>query len=150
MTVQHETLIDEFFAQYANRVNKALAGGATDIEGVIASFADDFIEASPVGIVSGKNDERFKKAIPEGWNFYKKIGIQSMNILSTDITMLDDLHAITRVHWSCVYKKKDSSEGEIAFDVIYLLQVKNESPKIFAYITGDEEKALQAHDLLPT
>lgn len=148
MTIEYETLIDEFFLQYANRVNKVLAGGTVDVDGVVASFADDFIEASPVGIVAGKNDEHFKKAIPEGWGFYKKIGIQSMDILSTEITRLDDLHAMVRVHWNCAYKKKDNTQGEITFDVIYLVQMKNESLKIFAYITGDEQKALQEHGLL--
>jgi len=36
------------------------------------------------------------------------------------------------------------------FDVIYLVQTLGETPRIFAYITGDEEKALREKGLFPS
>ena len=36
--------------------------------------------------------------------------------------------------------RKEMARARNRFDVIYLLQIIGEKPKIFAYITGDEEK----------
>lgn len=144
---QHE--IDNFFSRYETRVNEVLAGGEPDIEETVNSFSEKFIEASPLGINVGKNDKKFEKVIVQGWEFYKNIGIRSMDILSTQVTILDTLHAIVKVHWNSSFVRKDKSEGNIPFDVFYLLQKKDESLKIFAYITGDEQQALKDEGLIP-
>ena len=46
----------------------------------------------------------------------------------------------TKVRWQSNYEKRDGKGEKIDFDVIYLLQIIGERPKIFAYITGDEER----------
>ena len=141
MDIQNQ--IDDFFSRYERQFNNALKGQAPDIESVTGSFADCFIEASPVGIICGKNDEDFKKMIPEGYNNYRQIGITSMTIPSKEIIMLDDLHVVTMVKWNSSFTRKNKSKGEFAFDVIYLLQAREGIYKIFGYITGDEQKALK-------
>lgn len=136
--------IDSFFQQYAARTNKAINGEDIDVAEAVNCFALCFVEASPSGIICGNNDADFKKKIPEGFAFYRKLGITAMNILSSQISLLDDLHAMAKIHWSAVYKReKDNRSGTINFDVIYLLQLRNDSCKIFAYITGDEQQALK-------
>jgi hypothetical protein len=47
------------------------------------------------------------------------------------------------------YDKRDGSEELIELDVIYFFQIIGEKPKIFAYITGDEQGALREKDLIP-
>ena len=144
---QHE--IDNFFNRYEARFNDALTGGQPDIEETATSFAESFVEASPAGIIVGKNDEKFQESLSKGWNFYKDIGVQSIDILSTQTTILDNLHAIVRVHWNCVFVRKNDSQGEVAFNVFYLLQKQEENLKIFAYVTGDEQQVLKEEGLIP-
>lgn len=141
--------IDNFFNRYEARFNDALSGGQPDIEETANSFAESFIEASPSGVVVGKNDDKFRASIGQGWNFYKNIGIQSMEILSTQTTILDNLHAIVRVHWNSVFQRKNKSQGEVAFNVFYILQKQEENIRIFAYITGDEQQVLKEEGLIP-
>jgi hypothetical protein len=72
-----------------------------------------------------------------------------MKIASLSITLLDDYHSMVKVHWNSFYEKKDSSKEQIDFDVIYFLRTDNESIKVFAYIAGDEQKALRERGLMP-
>jgi hypothetical protein len=125
-----------------------LAGGEPDIDETADSFASDFIAASPSGIVHGKNDEKFRTAIGEGWTFYKDIGIQTMDIHSLQITILDNFHAIVKVHWNSSFVRKDNSKGDLAFDVFYVLNKSGDNIRIFAYITGDEQQVLRDEGLI--
>lgn len=136
--------VENFFREYALRTNKAINGEEMDTDEVSRCFADCFVEASPAGIICGHNDAGFKKKIPEGFAFYREAGITAMNILSSGITLLDNLHVMAKIHWSAQYEReKDKSEGNIDFDVFYLLQFRDDDCKIFAYITGDEQQAMK-------
>ena len=51
---------------------------------------------------------------------------------------------LTGPHWSSLFRRKDKAIVEIEFDNIYLLHIpEGGSPKIFAWITGDEQQALK-------
>lgn len=140
--------IEAFFYRYAAMFNDALQDGQPDVEGTAACFAAQFIEAGPQGVQCGKNDEQFRGMIPQGYAFYKGIGVHSMDIPGMEITILDPLHALAKVHWKSGFSRKDKSTGAIEFDVIYLVQIKDRQPKIFAYITGDEQAALKKEGLI--
>lgn len=141
-------IIHQFFDDYAQRFNNVLKGAEPDIDIIIASFAVCFIEANPLGVMCGKNDKTFREQIPVGYSFYKEIGINSMDILSREITILDDYHAMAKIHWNSVFTKGLGQAGNIEFDVIYLLQLAGGHCKIFAYITGDEQRALRENGLI--
>ena len=141
-----ENRLTAFFEAYAARFNSSLSG-EVDVEGTVYAFAGCFVEASPVGIACSKNDELFREAIPKGYEFYRSIGTKSMEILSMDINLLDDFHAMVKIHWRASYLKKDNTRVAIEFDVIYLLQLISDI-RIFAYITGDEQKALKENGLV--
>lgn len=142
--------LEEFFTAYAARFNAALAGETPDVDGTVNSFTPCFIEAGPTGVTCGQNDAQFREAIPKGYEFYKSVGTKAMDILLTEITLLDDLHAMVKVYWrSTNVRAKDNAEVTIEFDVFYFVQTMNEEIKIFAYITGDEQKALKENGLLP-
>ncbi len=142
--------IEEFFAGYAARFNRSLRDPPeVDIDGVVDSFASFFVGASPAGVSGGKNDEQFRAMFPQGFDFYRSIGTKLMKIAAMDITPLDEYHAMVKVHWDSHYVKKDSKEVQIKFDVFYFLQLLDEKPKIFAYVTGDEQKAFQERGLIP-
>jgi hypothetical protein len=141
--------IHQFFKSYESRFNNFLEGEEPDIEGTANAFTAHFTEANPLGISCNKNDKKFRKAIPKGYEFYKSIGTTSMTIISKEITLLNDLHAIVKIYWKSMYQKKtDIHPVIIEFPVHYLLQLQQKQPKIFAYITGDEQKALKEHGLI--
>lgn len=140
--------IDLFFERYATRFNKGLAGESPDIEATVESFAAEFIEAGPSGVLAGKNDEQFKAVIPRGYAYYQTIGIRSMDIVSKEIIRLDALHFMAKIHWKSNFVRKDRTVGSMEFDVIYLLQTIGNRPEIFAYITGDEQAALKENGLI--
>jgi len=139
--------IAAFFDQYASGFNHAL-GGDPDVESMANAFAEHFIEASPAGVTAGSNTDAFKEAIAGGLNFYRSIGIRSMEIISRDVKLLDRLHALVKIHWRSVYEKPDGVRGHIEFDVLYLVQDRVKEKKIFAYVTGDEQKVLQQLGLI--
>lgn len=141
--------INRFFEDYETRFNHALSGADADIDGTVHAFTSCFIEASPLGVSCAKNDSTFREAIPKGYAFYKSIGTESMTIGTKDISILDAYHAMVKVHWLSAYLKKDGSRTNIDFDVFYFVQLLNQQLKIFAYITGDEQKVLQTHGLIP-
>lgn len=140
--------IEEFFSSYEEHFNNALSGGASNIEEILAqSFANCFIESSPLGVNCGKNDEQFPDAIRKGIAFYKSIGSESMHITNTHITFLDELHAMCKVSWTYTYLKNEQT-GTIDFAVIYFVRLSGDGVKIFAYIAGDEQKALRESGLV--
>jgi hypothetical protein len=139
--------LEEFFASYAARFNAAFTGNESDPEATANCFAESFIEASPKGIVAKKNDSEFLEKIPQLYAMYKSIGITAMEIESTDVTLLDDLHAMVRAHWVARYTK-DGKNDSVGFRITYLLQLQGQQYRIFTYITGDEEATLKELGLI--
>lgn len=146
--MEKDTQIEHFFEAYAARVQQALDGHDPDVEQVMATFADCFVESSPVGVICGKNDAQFREAIPKGYAFYRQVGITAMDIRAQHIELLDELHAMDRVQWSSAFRRKDGTAGSINFEVIYLLRLEEKAWKIFAYITGDEQQAMRDNGLM--
>ena len=141
--------INVFFEAYENRFNASLTTGKVDVKGTSESFAKYFIEASPLGVNSGKNNFFFRWMIPRGYAFYRKIGTKSMKILSKEITPIDTLHTMVKVRWSSHYiRQTDRSPITLDFDVTYFLQHIDQEIKIFAYVTGDERRMLREMDLI--
>jgi hypothetical protein len=140
--------IEEFFNDYESHFNKGILNQQLNVKDEIArSFENCFIESSPAGVICGKNDDQFVEKIKSGFAFYKSIGSKGMNIVSKDIALLDDLHALVKVYWRYSYIK-DDKEGAIDFTNYYLVTT-NDQVKIFAYIAGDEQKALSEKGLAP-
>lgn len=138
--------IEAFFEKYEQRFADGLAG-KPDVEGTVDAFADFFVEASPVGIIGSKNDAAFRESIPKGYDFYKSIGTTEMKINQVHITDLDDLHYLVDVYWEAFYSRDEGNQS-IEFNVMYMLQNQNGALRIFAYITGDEEKVLKEKGLI--
>jgi predicted ester cyclase len=139
--------VQAFFERYADRFNRSLEGDKVDVEEVADSFASHFIEASPAGVHGARNGLLFRWMIPRGFAHYKKLGTTKMLIRDLAVEALDTDHALAKVHWDSRYIKQDGSKDQIEFDVTYLLHFQAGEPKIFAYITGDEERLLREHGL---
>lgn len=140
--------IDNFFNQYSEIFNHAIKTAVPDMEQTAGLYAECFIGANPLGVQCGRNDREFRSVMLKGYAFYKEIGIISMEILSKEITILDEFHTMTKVRWKSNFIKKDNAKGEIQFENIYFTQTKENQHKVFAWITGDEQAALKEQGLI--
>lgn len=140
-------LINVFLSEYETEFNIAFHSDP-DVGTTAKLFAESFVEANPSGITSRRNDDGFRKYIAEKYAFYKDIGLKEMRIVSRDINMLNDMHGVDKVKWKAFYETKEGKKDELEFEVIYFVQVINGDPRIFAYITGDENRVLRERGLI--
>jgi hypothetical protein len=146
--VDTRAAIQEFFTRYAARFNAYLQDEQLDVEEVTGAFAKCFVESSPVGVNCGQNDAGFRQVIPQGFEHYRSIGTTSMTITRLEVTSLDEYHVMAKVHWDSRYHPAGRDEIRIEFDNLYFLNLSSGEPKIFAYITGDEQKILREKGLI--
>ena len=140
-----EPIVRTFFAAYAKRMNDALADPKSlDVAAMRAAFADYFVGANPNGVMGAKNGLLFRLILPRGVARYRKLGTLAMDIEKIEVTGLDDVHAMAKVDWRARYR----TGQQIPFTNIYFLQIRDREPKIFAWITPDEEKALKEAGLV--
>jgi hypothetical protein len=86
------TSVRNLFERYARVFNRSLAGGS-DMEAVAALYAPAFVGASPAGVMAGRNDDAFRKAMAESHERYragtKEMRIRDLRLFrSTVITAL--------------------------------------------------------------
>ncbi|MBW7456488.1 hypothetical protein ACFOLF_35075 [Paenibacillus sepulcri] len=142
--------VTQFFRAYEQRINDALADPESiEVPAMTAAYTESFLEANPKGVQVFQNDEQYAEALKPAFENQRRIGTKSMSITSIHTFKMDDLHAAAAIHWRAVYcRQKDGKEISIDFDETYLLQFIGDTPRIFAYIAGDEEAALKEHDLI--
>lgn len=142
--------VGDFFSRYQRLFQNAINDDPqVDVDNLVAAFADYFVGSSPVGVRGGANDDQFRAVVPQGYAMYRQIGITGMEIGTLDVVPINDLHVMAKIHWVSTYRKSDGTTGQIEFDNVYVLTLASGEPKIFAYITPDEQAALREHGLLP-
>jgi hypothetical protein len=137
-----QSRIEQFFKEYVANFNQAL-GDAPDLERIRATFAPCFVAAGPAGVSCGQNDGTFARSLKQGYEFYRSIGTREMRLRGLDVTPIDALHAMVKVHYGSSYQREDLAPVDIDFEVTYLLHFVEDTPQIFAYVTGDEMTALR-------
>jgi hypothetical protein len=142
--------VEDFFAAYGKRSNDALQDPPReDVDGLVASFAPFLVGAGPKGVFGAPNGEDFRKMIPQGFARYREVGGKAMTVTRVKVTELDDFNAMARVDWDFAYERpKDGRKGHITFQNLYFLNFATGEPKVFAYITPDEERAMKDHGLI--
>lgn len=129
---------DQFFTAYVGFYNDALAeksnGAMRD------SYAEFIVGASPGTVMGGANDAKYGKVLEQGFDFYRKIGVQRMNLVKVEASEIMEGHDLARVSFSADMRRKDGEEFPIDFEIAYILQRRDGGPKIFASISEDEIK----------
>jgi hypothetical protein len=144
-----ETKVRRLFDHYGRRSDDALQDPPIeDSGGHAAAFAEYFVGSSPQGVFGGPNDNEFRKKIPEGFAHYRKVGGKHMTIKGLTVTPLDELHAIADVDWDFAYTNKAGKSGHVTFTNFYFITIASGEPKIFAYVTPDEQGAMAEHGLV--
>lgn len=138
--------IADFFNRYERLTNAALTG-KPDMEAIGDLYDDAFIAASPAGIMTGKKDDEFKKAVIAGFARYREIGTRRMDVRNVRVEPIDALHALARVDWRATYDV-DGTQKTIDFANAYLTRIDSGRVKVFGWITGDEEGELRSHGII--
>jgi hypothetical protein len=142
-----EISVEKFFERYESCFNRSLAGDM-DTDEVAALYASEFIAASPVGVITGKNDAQLKQLMAQGYARYRAIGTKEMRIREVRVSTLDDYHCVAHVAWTATYARKDQSDVAIDFDVHYFVQKLDGEPKVFGWVSGDEQALLEKRGII--
>jgi hypothetical protein len=142
-----EASVRRFFERYESFFNRSLAGD-TDMAEVASLYAAEFIAASPAGVMTGKNDDQLRRVMAEGYARYRAIGTKRMRIRDVRLSPIDDHHCVAHVAWTAVYARKAQPDVAIDFDVHYLLQELDGEPKVFGWVSGDEQALLKKHGIV--
>ena len=142
-----ETSVRKFFEKYASLFNKSL-GGDVDMDEVAALYAPEFIAASPAGVQAGKNDDQLKQFMAKGYAHYRAIGTKEMRMRDVRLSPIDDHHCVAHVAWTAIYARKNLPDEAIDFDVHYFVRKLGGEPKVFGWVSGDEQALLQKHGII--
>jgi hypothetical protein len=142
-----ETRVRKFLELYESFFNRSL-GGDMDMDEVAALYASEFIAASPAGVMTGKNGDQLKQVMAQGYARYRAIGTKEMRIRNVRFSAMDDHHCVAHVAWTATYARKDQPDVAIDFDVHYFVQELNGEPKVFGWVSGDEQALLRKHGII--
>ena len=142
-----EISVRRFFERYESCFNRSLAGDM-DADEVASLYATEFIAASPSGVITGKNDDQLKQVLAQGHARYRAIGTKEMRIRNVRLSSIDDHHCVAHVAWTATYVRKDQPDVAIDFDVHYFIQQLDEEPKVFGWVSGDEQSLLSKHGVI--
>ena len=142
-----ETSVKNLFERYERFFNKSLHGDM-DIDEVASLYASEFIVASPTGVKTGKNDEQLTHVMAQGHAYYRAIGTKEMRIRGVRISRMDEHHCVVHVAWRAIYARKDQPDVMIDFEAHYLVQELAGQPKIFGWVSGDEQALLKKFGII--
>ncbi|MGE0577022.1 MAG: nuclear transport factor 2 family protein [Geminicoccaceae bacterium] len=142
-----EPSVRKLFDRYESVFNQSLRGDV-DMDEVAALYASEFIAASPAGVRAGKNDDQFEQAMTQGYARYRAIGTKEMRIRNVHLSPIDDHHWVAHVAWTATYARKDQPDLAIDFDVHYFVQKLDGEPKVFGWVSGDEQALLREHGIV--
>jgi len=142
-----ETAVRAFFDRYASVFQRAL-GGETDMDEVAALYASEFIAASPAGVATGRNDSRLRHVMAQAYARYRAMGTKAMRIRNVRVSPLDEYHCVAHVAWTATYARKNQPDAEIEFEVHYFVRMLDGEPKVFGWVSGDEEALLRARGII--
>jgi hypothetical protein len=142
-----ESGVRKLFERYEQVFRSALHGGM-DMNEVASLYAAEFIAATPAGVVTGKNDEQLKQVMAKGYAHYRALGMKEMRIRDLRHSPIDEQHCVAHVAWTATYGRKGQPDVAIDFEVHYLVQALSSEPKVFGWISGDEQALLKQHGIV--
>ena len=142
-----EASIRKLFDRYQSFFNKSL-GGSRDMDEVASLYASEFIAAGPAGVMAGKNDEQLKQVMLQGYARYREIGTKEMRIRDIRVHPIDERHCVAHVAWTACYEREGQADVDIDFDVHYFVQLLDDQPKVFGWVSGDEQALLRQHGIV--
>ncbi|HYG07705.1 MAG TPA: nuclear transport factor 2 family protein [Stenotrophomonas sp.] len=136
-----------FFSRYQDSFRRGLRGEA-DMAQVACAYASAFIAASPAGVNVGENGEPLQRMMRDGFERYRRMGTRDMALRQVRVHPIDEHHCLAHVSWTATYERPAAKPVSIDFDVHYLVQQLQGEPKIFGWVSGDEQALLRQHGIV--
>ncbi|MEK9280828.1 MULTISPECIES: nuclear transport factor 2 family protein [unclassified Bradyrhizobium] len=141
-----EADVRKLFERYQRLFNQALDGDV-DMDEVASLYASEFIGAAPAGVRTGRNDDQFRQVMAQGYAHYRAIGTKDVRIRNIRLSPIDESHCVAHVAWTAIYTRKGQPDMPIDFDTHYFVQKLNGTPKVFGWVSGDEQALLKQHGI---
>ncbi|MFK0204554.1 nuclear transport factor 2 family protein [Agrobacterium sp. NPDC090283] len=141
-----EASAKKLFERYERFFNTSLKGDMNMGE-IESLYASDFIAASPAGVMTGKNDDHLKEVMTKAYERYRAIGTKEIRIRDIRMVPIDAHHCIAHVSWTASFARKGQSNVAIDFDVHYFVQKLDGEPKVFGWVSGDEQALLKENGI---
>jgi hypothetical protein len=142
-----ETSVRKLFERYEQTFNRSLSG-KPNLDEVAALYASSFITSSPAGLMTGKNDDQLKRAMARGYERYRAIGTKEMRIREVRLSPIDEHHCVAHVSWRGTWARKNGEDVTLDFDVHYFIRKLGKEPKVFGWVSGDEQAQLSEHAIV--
>ena len=84
----------------------------------------------------------------QGYEHYRTIGTKEMHLRGIRLTLIDALHCMAHVSWAATYARTDRPDVTVDFEVHYLVQMLAGEPRVFGWISGDEQALLKEHGII--
>jgi hypothetical protein len=142
-----EAGVKELFERY-EKVFRGALRGSTDVNEAALLYASEFIAATPAGVMTGKNDEKLTQIMATGYERYRAMGMKDMRMRGLRISPIDEQHCVAHVAWTATYAREPQPDITIDFEVHYFVQALNSGPKVFGWVSGDEQAVLREHGII--
>ena len=142
-----EASVRKFFRRYESFFNRSLRGDM-DMDQAATLYASEFIAASPAGVSTGKNDQQLKQFMADGYARYRAVGTKEMRLRDVEISPIDEYHCVAHVAWTATYSREHQPDVAIDFNVHYFVQKLEDEPKVFGWVSGDEQALLRKHGII--
>jgi hypothetical protein len=115
-----------------------------------SQFSDPFMAADPNGNVQAVKKDDFIAGIAKRQAFFQSLGFQFVKIVPLAETRLDDHYVMVKARTQMRFVKDAGRAIDMANDSVYILFMKDDSPRIVFNLTHDDLiKVMQEHGLLP-
>lgn len=132
------------FSRHESRFNDGLAGtgGAA---AVLADCDAAYVAATPAGISTGVKDDDLHDVASATIDRYRRAGVTRMTIVGLRTEIVDPHHAVAFVDWAaeCDGAGVGGRPTTVDFAAAYLVRVERGRARLFGWITGDADAALQ-------
>lgn len=129
-----------FFDNYADALTNA------NIEGIANAFAKEFMATGPDFRKSMANDQHFRAGLAEAANFYKRIGVDVVEVKNYLEAELGTGYWLTKIEWELLDEDLNTI---LTFDNSYLVEAARGKPQIILFISHNEQERMQDMGLLP-
>jgi hypothetical protein len=129
--IKNNPAIKNFFEKYSS------VSLQTNLENHADLYANEFIAAGPSGSAAFKNDGKLLDWLKQVHDFNKKIGMESVQVMSVQSSPIGITYSFATVEWGAKFKK--TGEEVIHFETSYLLQFVENEPKMLAYIDHEDQ-----------
>jgi hypothetical protein len=131
--------VEKLFAEYGKSFS------ALEMRRTAEAYAQQFVAAGPKGVIS-QGKEEFLANADKAAAFYRSVGQESATLLSAKETWFGEFYVMVTIHWGVRFT---SLPELVEFDVSYLVQLTDETPRIILFISHtDEEETMKELGLL--